>query len=209
VTSLPVLHVVTDDDVLARKDFGAVAAALLTAHGRRVAVHVRGPATDGRTLHRLAGRLAGVAAEAGALLLVNDRADVALAVGAAGVQLGARSLPLGAARRLRTGWVLGASVHDPAEAETAADEGADFLVLGTIWPTATHPDRPGAGCELIAEVVGRVAAPVVAIGGVTPARAVEAREAGAAGVAAIRGVWQARDPVAAVRAYMEAWENDA
>ncbi|MEJ2502883.1 MAG: thiamine phosphate synthase, partial [Gemmatimonadota bacterium] len=83
---------------------------------------------------------------------------------------------------------------------------ADFLVLGTIWPTASHPGRPGAGPEGIAVVAARVAVPIVAIGGVTPDRGVRARRAGAHGIAVLRGVWEARDPGEAAAAYIEAWE---
>lgn len=197
--SLPGLHVVTDDEVLADRGFRERASDLLEAHGRRIALHLRGPQTEPARLLALAEALAHAARRAGALLLVSDRADVALAAGAHGVQLGQRSVPVAAARTLSPGWLIGASVHDVAEAEGASS--ADFLLLGTIWETASHPGRKGAGLGLVREVLG-LGRPVVVIGGVTPERAVAARQLGAAGVAVLRGVWGESDPSGAAARYL-------
>ncbi len=216
MTTLPRLHVITDDDVLARDRFTHQATALLESHGPAVALHLRGPRTPTRTLFRLAGTLAPVARSAGALFVVNDRADVALAVGADGVQLGQRSMDTADARRLRSDWVIGVSVHSVAEAEAAieaghADDpdgagglvGPDVLLVGSVWPTASHPGRPGAGLDLVRDVQALDGPPVIAIGGVTPERARVAVAAGAAGVAVLTGVWD-RDPADAAGEYVEA-----
>src|SRR5205807_582750 len=129
-----------------------------------------------------------------ARLFVNDRLDVALAAGAAGVQLGQGSLEPEDARRLNPAWWIGKSVHDLREAQAAHAGGADYLLVGPVFPTATHPDRAPLGLARLQEIVG-IGLPVIAIGGVTPERMPELM-AGAAihGVAAIRALWHAADP---------------
>ena len=89
-----------------------------------------------------------------ALLIINDRADVAAAVGAAGVQLGEEGLPVDAAHQvLGAGALIGRSVHSEAGASQAAAQGCDFLIVGTMYSTATHPDairscrQPGGACS--------------------------------------------------------------
>jgi thiamine-phosphate diphosphorylase len=204
---IPLLHAVTDDAVVARAGFLERAGEVLAAGGADVALHLRGPGASGRTLYALAARLAEFAAGTGSLLLVNDRVDVALAAGADGIQLGRRSLSIADAWRIAGGrMAIGASVHDGDEAREAAEAGADFLLVGAVYPTVTHPGRPGAGVRLIESVVG-LGIPVIAIGGVTPERAGELRRAGAAGMAAIRGVWDAPSPAEAVQRYIEAWQS--
>jgi thiamine-phosphate diphosphorylase len=204
---IPLLHAVTDDAVVARAGFLERAGEVLAAGGTKLALHLRAPAGSGRALHDLALRLAELASRTGSQLLVNDRVDVALAAGAHGVQLGRRSLPIPDAWKMVGGrMAIGASVHDADEAREAAEAGADFLLAGAVYPTATHPGQPGAGVRLIESVAG-LGLPVIAIGGVTPERAGELRRAGAAGMAAIRGVWDAPSPAKAVQRYIEAWQS--
>ena len=175
--------------------------------GPDIVFHLRAPRSSGRRLYELAGAVVGYVIDADASLLVNDRLDVALAA-ADGAQVGARGVRVRDARwMLGPGRLLGASVHTAAEANDAAAEGADFVIAGTIWPTPSHPGRQGVGLELIRQVAPS-GTPVVAIGGVTPERAAEAREAGAAGIAMIRGVWDAADPGEAVREYLEHWKGN-
>ena len=200
------LHVVTDDSMLARGGWSARAAAVLEAGGAGLCLHLRGPRTDGATLHRLAEALLPLARRAGASLFVNDRLDVALAVDLEGVHLGVRSLPVGVARALLGGdrW-LGASCHDAVEAQAARRDGADYAFMGTIFPTPTHPGVAGMGLEGLAATLARLEGwPVIAIGGVDPARAPAVLGVGAHGVAVVRGVWDARDPARAVRRYLRA-----
>lgn len=204
---LPPLHVVTDDAVVARADFLGVARRIVEAGGAEVVMHLRAPAASGRRVYDLAAALRAMTADAGAMLIVNERADVALAVGADGVQVGGRGLePADARRLIGPDRLLGVSIHSVDEARPAVDGGADYVLAGTIWETPSHPGRPGAGIGMIRELAAP-GIPAIAIGGVTPERAAEAREAGAAGVAVIRGVWDASDPAAAVREYLKYWKE--
>jgi thiamine-phosphate pyrophosphorylase len=204
---IPPLHVVTDDEVVARAGFVAVARRVMEAGGASVALHLRAPRAGGRRMHNLAAALRPIAGDTGARLIVNDRADVALAVDADGVQVGARGLsPADARRVIGPRRLLGVSVHAADEARVVREAGADYVVAGTIWATPSHPGRSGAGIGLIRELAA-LGVPVIAIGGVTAARAVEARDAGAAGVAVLRGVWDAPDPAAAVNEYLNQWKD--
>lgn len=215
--AVPSLHVVTDDAVLARRDFAETAARILAHADARVGFHVRGPGSDGRTLFDLARLLALRAAESDARLIVNGRADVALVLNRraapdalVGVQLGGRSLPTEVVRGLLgPDAPLGVSTHTDGEVTEAARDGADWIFAGTIYPSETHPDIPGRGPASVAsavETAGSGGPPVVAIGGLTPARVAEVREAGAYGVAVIRGIWDARDPLEALSRYLEGLE---
>lgn len=203
--ALPPLHVVTDDSVLARPELDRLVTELFAAGGAQVALHVRGPSTPGRTLERIAGAALESAGDRGGRVVVNDRVDVALAVGAGGAQLATHSIPLDAARRIAPELPLGVSVHDGANVDAAV--GADWLVAGTIWDTPSHPSRAGGGLDHLRALVARSTAPVVAIGGVTPERVRSARDAGARGVAVLRGVWEAPDPARALERYLSAWRD--
>ena len=204
--TVPPLHAVTDDAVVARPEFARVAAEVLEAGAAALALHLRAPRTPGRRGYELALALRAAAARSGARLIVNDRIDVALAVGADGVQLGRRSLaPADARRILGPGALIGVSVHSVDEARAAAGD-ADILVAGAIYPTASHRGESAAGLGLIRDIAA-LGIPVIAIGGVTVDRVGEARKAGAAGVAAIRGIWDETSPTAAARCYIERWQS--
>lgn len=204
---LPPVHAVTDDAVAAWPDFERIAGEVLAAGEASVALHLRAPHASGRRMHELAVRLMEVARAAGSLLVVNDRVDVALAAGADGVQLGRRSIAVADARRLVGNAVrIGASVHTVGEARAAVDAGADWLLAGSIFATASHPGQTGAGTGLISAMTA-LGLPVIGIGGVTPERVAEVCGAGAAGVAAIRGIWDQPSAALAARAYIEAWQS--
>lgn len=202
---LPRVHAVTDERVARRPDIDSVAEALARGGGGNLAFHARGRSLTGLEHYRLAVRLS---AHPPARLFLNDRLDLALAVPTAGVQLGAGSLSPGEARGLGRGreWWIGCSVHDVAEAGAARDGGADYLVVGPVYQTTSHPGRaePPFGPQGLASFVA-VGLPVIAIGGVTPERAREVRDAGAYGVAAIRSLWDAIDPAAAAGTMAGAW----
>ncbi len=130
-----------------------------------------------------------------ALLLVNERADVALAAGADGVHLPERSLPGKAVRDIvGDSFIVGRSVHSVDAAVRAEAEGADFVEIGTIFETASKPGAEPAGVELIGAVARAVRTPVVAIGGITVENAAGVIEAGAGGVAIIGAIMDADDP---------------
>jgi thiamine-phosphate diphosphorylase len=205
VRPLPRLHAVTDAAVIAADDF-PVRAAAIAAAGPAVALHARDRTAGGAALARVALRLLALARPPEAAVVVNGRPDVAGAVGAHGVQLGSDDLPPAEARAsFAHGWI-GCSVHSAAEAEAAVGGGADYLLLGNIYETSSHPGRPGKGLGLLRDVAG-FGLPVIAIGGMDAARAGAAQEAGAYGVAAIAALWRAPDPAAAALALLAPWSE--
>jgi len=200
---LPRLFLVTDDQVVGESGFVERAASAVAAGGPNCALQLRALRASGGRLWRLAAALKPAVEQAGATLWLNDRIDVALAVDAHGVQLGARSLQVDVGRRLLGDAVwIGASVHSPAAAGESLERGADVAVLGNVYSTASHPERAPLGLEPLRQAAaGR---PIVAIGGMTPERVTEVVAAGAWGVAVLSGVWQAEDVAAAVRLYLQA-----
>jgi len=196
---LPRLHAITDERIARRADLDTIAAELARAGGAALAFHARGRALTGSEHYELAVRLG---AWPPSRLFVNDRLDIALATGASGVQLAATSLAVADARRLGPPqWWIGKSVHDLAEAAAARTAGADYLLVGPVFATTSHPDRTPLGLERLGEIA-RLGIPVVAIGGVTPERTRAVRAAGAFAIAAIRALWDAAEPAAAARAML-------
>jgi thiamine-phosphate pyrophosphorylase len=143
----------------------------------------------------------------GALLAVNDRADVALAAGAQVLHLGQDDLPVSWARRIVGEEVLiGRSTHDSAQAAAAANQpGVDYFCAGPCWPTPTKPGRPAAGLELIRSTAALPAArPWFAIGGIENAHRLEdVLRAGARRVVVVRAITQAADPEQAAAAFAQ------
>jgi thiamine-phosphate pyrophosphorylase len=195
---VPCLALVTDRHAAQGRPLDAVVAAALD--GGVNLVQLREKDLAARELWALATRLRELTAGR-ALLLVNDRLDVALAAGADGVHLAGHSLPPAAARdALGPERLIGCSVHSIAEAEAAARGGADFLFVGTLYPSRSHPGQAGAGPQLIEDVRAAVDVPCVGIGGITARTAREVLMAGARGVAVISAIMAAPDPaVAAAR----------
>ena len=203
---LPRLHAITDRDVLARGDFAARARAIAAA-GAAVALHARDRSASGARLAAVTGELLDLAGPLEAAVFVNARADVAVALGAQGLHLGQGDLSprdIRAAFGSRWRGAIGVSVHSTREADLALEDGADYLMVGTIYETPSHPGRAGAGLSLVRELATR-GAPVIAIGGITAGRARVVREAGAYGVAAIRALWAADDPGAAAMELLAPW----
>ena len=203
---LPRVHAFTDASLLSLPDLGIRAAAIAAA-GPAVALHARAREATAAELSALAVRFVALARPPGAAVLVSGRSDIAAGVGAQGVQLGRHDLkPVDARRILGQGWI-GCSVHNQSEAIAAVRDGADFLVIGSVYPTASHPEQPAGGLDLVREAI-RLGRPVIAIGGITAARAWEIRSLGAYGVAAIRALWHAADPAAATLALLEPWMGE-
>jgi thiamine-phosphate pyrophosphorylase len=147
--------------------------------------------------------LAEVCARHGALLAVNDRADVALAAGADVLHLGQDDLPVEWARRIVGDDILiGRSSHSPEETLTAADEpGVDYFCVGPCWPTPTKPGRPAPGLDLVRTVAGRSPMrPWFAIGGIDQDRLDAVLTAGAERIVVVRAITEAEDPQAAAAA---------
>jgi thiamine-phosphate pyrophosphorylase len=139
---------------------------------------------------------------AGALFLVNDRPDIALACRADGVHLGQDDLPIAAARRiLGAQATIGTSTHDLEQARAAAAAGADYVAVGPVYATASkvNPLAP-RGLELVRAARATLRCPLVAIGGITVETAPAVRAAGADAVAMIGALVRTADPAAAVRA---------
>ena len=140
-----------------------------------------------------------------ALLLVNERVDVAAALPANGVQLGEDAIPVGAARRLLGPELLiGRSVHSVEGSKQAVADGADFLVAGTMFASRSHPGEEPAGPQLISRIVPECSVPVVGIGGITSDNCGEVISAGAMGVAVITGILAHPQPGEAARSLKEA-----
>ena len=134
-------------------------------------------------------------------LIINDRLDIAMAVGAAGVHLGQDDLPCAAARKLLgEDYIIGVSAHNPAEAKAALQSGADYLGCGAVFGTATKADVKKLGTEGLAAICKAKGLPVVGIGGVTADNYREVRAAGADGAAIVSGILAQPDICATVRA---------
>ena len=143
--------------------------------------------------------------EGSALFFVNDRVDVAMACGADGVQLGEESIPVEAARRAVGDKLhVGRSVHSLEGALTAEAGGADFLIVGSVFPTISHDKAEVVGPQLFFRVAAKAGIPLLGIGGVTAANVGKVIAAGASGAAVIRAILGADDPGVAARGLREA-----
>ena len=134
-------------------------------------------------------------------LIINDRLDIAMAVGAAGVHLGQDHLPCAAARKiLGEDYLIGVSAHNPSEAKAALQNGADYLGCGAVFGTATKADVQKLGTDGLAAICREKGLPVVGIGGVTADNYREVRAAGADGAAIVSGILAQSDIRATVKA---------
>jgi thiamine-phosphate pyrophosphorylase len=161
----------------------AGAQAGLRAASRATIVQLRAPDLTAREVER---ELTQLVASSPVPVLVSSRCDLAVASGAAGVNLPERDIPIGDARVLVGDRLIGRSVHSLEAAREAEHDGADFVIFGPIWSSATHRDSEPVGIEALAAVVRAVRIPVLAIGGVTAERIAEILDSGAGGYAAIR-----------------------
>ena len=199
----PSLYVVLDRTAAGRRDLEEILDATIAGGCRMIQLREK-EWPSGRLLP-LAERLRERCRRAGATFIVNDRVDLAVAVGADGVHLGQDDLPPRAARPLlRPGMVLGRSTHSVVQARDAQAEGADYIAVGSMFPTRTKPDFQLVGPELIRAIRPGTRSPLIGIGGVTRDNVAEVIRAGADGVAVISAVCSAPDPAAATREFLAA-----
>jgi len=205
------VYVVTDGREDGNSLLDAVVAAL---EGGATAVQLRQKNADGGHLVALGREIRKITARFGALYFVNDRLDVALLTDADGLHVGQTDISCRDARSLFPNGVLGVSVGTVEEALTAIRDGADYLGVGAIFPTATKQDADLCGLDGLAAIRAAVTADtagsaggeriaLVAIGGITVDNAVQVRAAGADGVAVVSAVMGARSPGDAVRQLIE------
>lgn len=188
------LMIITDPQAMN----GPVMAAEAALQGGATAVQLRWKGASTRDLLDMAVELRALTRRYEALLLVNDRLDVALASSADGAHLGDDDLPLEVARRIAPPpFIIGRSVDNASEARAAEAAGADYVGLGPIFPTGSKTGLGAAiGPEGIAEVRPSIEIPLVAIGGIDALNAPRVLRAGADGIAVIGAVMMSEDPAA-------------
>jgi len=197
------LYVILDRAATGGRDLVDVLDGVIAGGGRMV--QLREKTWPSGRLWPVARRLRARCRESGVTFVVNDRVDLAVALEADGVHLGQDDLPPHAARALlRPGMILGLSTHGVDQARAAQAAGADYVAVGSMFPTATKPDFELVGPERLRAVRPEIRVPLVGIGGITPDNAGEVIRAGADGVAVISAVCGAPDPAAATRRFLAA-----
>lgn len=205
----PLVCLVTDVRRLTRDGFRALC--IDAADAGVDFIHLREPQLAARELLTLATMVVDATRGSSTRVVVNGRADVARAAGADGVHLPASGVPVSRARALGPpNWTVGRSAHDASEMAAAA--GADYVVFGTVFATASKPGEAGQGLEALAAAVRQTAAPVLAIGGMTAERIGACAKVGAAGIAGItlflKDAPGGMPPRAAVRVIREQFASD-
>lgn len=168
--------------------------ARLALEGGARAIQLRHKGASSRELYEKALALRKLCGLHGALFIVNDRLDIALAAGADGVHLGAKDIPVKVARGLvREGFIIGATARTPEAALEAERDGADYLGVGAAFPTGSKHDAVVIGLDGLRRIVQAVSLPCIAIGGITLEKLTEVLQTGAAGVAVIGALVGASD----------------
>jgi thiamine-phosphate pyrophosphorylase len=191
----PALMLITDRSLLGARSIEEVCSRAVD--GGVTAVQLREKDLSGCDLYEMAMTLRAVL-QGRALVLINDRADVAAASGSDGVHLPERCLPVHAVRRLvGDGCIVGRSVHSVEAAVQAEREGADYVQVGAVYATESHPDATPGGVDLVRAVADAVTTPAIAVGGIDASRVRDVIDAGADGIAVIRAILTAEDPALA------------
>ncbi|HSR16010.1 MAG TPA: thiamine phosphate synthase [Gemmatimonadales bacterium] len=200
---LPRLFAVTDHAVRQQRHHGATAAAIASV-GPAVAILARDPEAGASDLTDLAAAMLAHVRPYEASLFVSRRPDIAAGLGAHGLQLDADDLTPRDARVLMPHAWIGRTVHSAVEGAEAVEEGADFLIAGTVYATDSDPGRPAAGLGLI-ETLSSLGLPVIAYGGITRENVWTVKHAGAYGVATVRALWHAPRPAQVALQMLEPW----
>lgn len=201
------LYLILDPAVAADRSLLELTRTALAAGVRIFQLRMKTPDTG--LFYETASQLCPLVRQAGGRFIVNDRCDVALAVGADGIHLGQEDLPLADARAiLGTGKLIGISTHNLNQAIEAEAGGADYIGFGPIFQTTTkeNPD-PVVGVAGLRTVRAKVRVPIVAIGGINASNAADVHRAGADAVAVVSAVLAAADPAKAIADLMKAIER--
>jgi thiamine-phosphate pyrophosphorylase len=192
------LYLVLDTAALKERDEVKVAAAAI--RGGTSVIQLRDKRRSKSELLAVARKLRNMCNGKGVLFIVNDHLDIALAVNADGIHLGQDDLPPAEARRiLPIGMLIGCSTHSVAEAVRAQASGADYVAMGSIYPTTSKEKYKLVGLETLRRTRSKVSVPLIAIGGINHTNVQGVTEAGADGVAVISAVLGANDVEEAAR----------
>jgi thiamine-phosphate pyrophosphorylase len=203
---LPRIYPILDSDTLARRGLSLIAAAAALLEGGAAILQLRNKSHWSRDYFEAARAVARLCREAGAQLMVNDRADFALLLDA-GLHLGQDDLPPRDARRIvGPDSIVGFSSHNPGQLAAAGGEPVDYVALGPIFPTASklNPD-PAVGLDEIRRCRPLIEQPLVAIGGITLDTAAQVFAAGADSIALISALYPESGSARDVRLRMEQW----
>lgn len=203
------LYLITDRSRAGGRELAVVVREAL--EGGVKAVQLREKDLPAAALYRLAAELRRLTSDFDARFIINDRLDIAQAVGADGVHIGVNSLPVAVARRLLgEGSIIGYSAHGIDEALRAQADGADFVTFGPLYPTPSKAayGEP-CGVKKLADAVSALDIPVIALGGISPANITGALSAHVRGVAVISAILAAADPRGAAASLLKKIEEHA
>jgi thiamine-phosphate pyrophosphorylase len=162
-------------------------------------IQLRAKEMEVADLMRVGGPLVEACADAGVSFVLNDRADVALALDAPGIHLGQNDLPVTIARRILGTVIVGCSTHSEAEIDAIArsDAPVDYIAVGPVFETPTKPGRPAVGLDLVRYATRHSPVPWFAIGGINASNLDDVLDAGARRIVVVRAITEAADPVVA------------
>ncbi|MBD6955202.1 MAG: thiamine phosphate synthase [Thermoplasmata archaeon] len=188
------------------RDFGHThveSAEILLRAGIRI-IQYREKNASTRTMLDEARKIKNLCREYGAIFIVNDRMDIALAVEADGIHVGQDDMPLSIVKKFFNG-IVGVSASNISEALEAQKGGADYLGVGSIFPTGTKKDSEVIGLEVLGEIAKSVRIPIYAIGGITLENLRELKKFNIHGVAVISAILGSNEPISTARKFLEEW----
>ncbi|PMP73186.1 MAG: thiamine phosphate synthase [Aciduliprofundum sp.] len=188
------------------RDFGYThveSAEILLRAGIRI-IQYREKNASTRTMLDEARKIKNLCREYGAIFIVNDRMDIALAVEADGIHVGQDDMPLSIVKKFFNG-IVGVSASNISEALEAQKGGADYLGVGSIFPTGTKKDSEVIGLEVLGEIAKSVRIPIYAIGGITLENLRELKKFNIHGVAVISAILGSNEPISTARKFLEEW----